>query len=202
MIAHAPGYLGVLATLEERVRFARRRFGHYDVIDFLVVLLGYAISGERTLEAFYESLRPFAVLFMALGWRENAFPIARRSPAFSQPLSKLPSRHCAQYFSKTCSLGLWRSRKKREGCGTGKEGVGWCSMWMARWPGCPPTRFAIYPRSATGTTPVGRGLCFRLHGAQAGRDGQNSDDRAPGSHASMGWHLCGDSGSWQRRLPR
>jgi hypothetical protein len=29
----------------------RRRFGHYDVLDFLAVLFGYAISGKRTLEA-------------------------------------------------------------------------------------------------------------------------------------------------------
>src|SRR5260370_20513870 len=40
---------GVLTKISERVCFARRRFGHYDVIDFLVVLFGYAISGERTL---------------------------------------------------------------------------------------------------------------------------------------------------------
>jgi hypothetical protein len=53
------------------VRFARRRFGHYDLIDFTVVLLGYAISGERTLEALYASLHPFAVPFMALFGREH-----------------------------------------------------------------------------------------------------------------------------------
>jgi hypothetical protein len=47
---------GVLAAIDERVRFARRRFGRYEVIDFLAVLFGYAISGERTLEAFYERL--------------------------------------------------------------------------------------------------------------------------------------------------
>jgi hypothetical protein len=57
---------GVLAKISERVRFARRRFGHYEVIDFLAVLFGYAISGECTLEAFYERLRPFAAPFMAL----------------------------------------------------------------------------------------------------------------------------------------
>src|SRR6266704_1588313 len=39
---------GVLTKISERVRFARRRFGHYDVIDFLAILFGYAISGERT----------------------------------------------------------------------------------------------------------------------------------------------------------
>jgi hypothetical protein len=69
--AHALRHLGVLATIEERVRFARRRFGHYDLIDFVVVLLGYAISGEGTLEAFYESLQPFAAAFMALFGRER-----------------------------------------------------------------------------------------------------------------------------------
>ena len=71
VIAHALRRLGVLATIEERVRFARRRFGHYDVIDFVVVLLGYARSSERTLEAFYERVQPFAAPFMALFGRER-----------------------------------------------------------------------------------------------------------------------------------
>src|SRR2546421_10777233 len=61
----------VLSAIEEQVRFARRRFGHYEVIDFVAVLLGYAISGERTLEAFYEHLHPFAAVFMALFGRER-----------------------------------------------------------------------------------------------------------------------------------
>jgi hypothetical protein len=62
---------GILATINERVRFARRRFGHYDLIDFVIVLLGYAISGEGTLETFYERVQPFAVPFMALFGRER-----------------------------------------------------------------------------------------------------------------------------------
>jgi hypothetical protein len=57
VIAHTLRRLNVLATIEERVRFARRRFGHYGVIDFVVVLPGYAISGERA--------HPFAIPFMA-----------------------------------------------------------------------------------------------------------------------------------------
>jgi hypothetical protein len=71
VVAYALQHLGVLATIEERVRFARRRLGHYDLVDFVVVLLGYAVSGERTMEAFYESLQPFAVPFMALFGRER-----------------------------------------------------------------------------------------------------------------------------------
>ena len=62
---------GALNKINELVRFARRRFGHYDVIDFLAVLFGYAGSSERTLEEFYQRLHPFAVPFMALFERER-----------------------------------------------------------------------------------------------------------------------------------
>lgn len=62
---------GVLAEISEQVRFARRRFGRYEVIDFLAVLFGYAVSGERTLEAFYERLQPWESTFMALFGRER-----------------------------------------------------------------------------------------------------------------------------------
>src|SRR5436853_3167620 len=61
----------VLATISEQVRFARRRFGRYEVIDFLAVLFGYAISGERTLEGFYERLQPWESAFMALFGRDR-----------------------------------------------------------------------------------------------------------------------------------
>src|SRR5438445_748026 len=71
LIAHYLKRLGVLVAIEEHVRFARRRFGHYDLIDFVAVLLGYAISGERTLETFYERVQPFANAFMALFGRER-----------------------------------------------------------------------------------------------------------------------------------
>ncbi len=70
MAAHLRTH-GVLDKISERVRFARRRFGRYEVIDFLAVLFGYAISGERTLEAFYAQLQPFAVPFMALFERDQ-----------------------------------------------------------------------------------------------------------------------------------
>src|SRR5690348_14218971 len=62
---------GILNKINEQVRFARKRFGRYELIDFLAVLFGYAISGERTLEEFYESLQPFAVPFMTLFERDR-----------------------------------------------------------------------------------------------------------------------------------
>ncbi|GCF11651.1 hypothetical protein KDI_52150 [Dictyobacter arantiisoli] len=71
LIIHHLHRQGVLAGIEEQVRFARQRFGHYDVIDFVAVLFGYAISGERTLEAFYERIAPWASPFMALFGRDR-----------------------------------------------------------------------------------------------------------------------------------
>ena len=62
---------GVLSAISGQVRLARRRFGHDEVIDFLAVLFGYARSFERTREAFYEQLLPFAQPFMALFERER-----------------------------------------------------------------------------------------------------------------------------------
>jgi hypothetical protein len=44
----------------------RARMPHYDLIDFVVVLIGSGLSGEPTLHAFYEQLAPFAKPFMAL----------------------------------------------------------------------------------------------------------------------------------------
>jgi len=79
----------VLAKISERVRFARRRFGRYEVIDFLAVLFGYAISGERTLEAFYERLQPFAVPFMALFDRDQ-LPARSTLSRFLAALTEAP----------------------------------------------------------------------------------------------------------------
>jgi hypothetical protein len=71
LLVHHLRKQGVLSAITEQVRFARRRFGRYKVIDFVAVLFGYAISGERTLEAFYESLQPFATALVALFGRER-----------------------------------------------------------------------------------------------------------------------------------
>src|SRR6266699_3487427 len=69
--AQVLAHVGILKTIQTQVQFARARFGTYDTIDFVVVLLGYALSGERTLHAFYERLSPFAEVFMALFERDR-----------------------------------------------------------------------------------------------------------------------------------
>jgi hypothetical protein len=70
-VAQVLEHVGILKAIQEQVQFARARFGHYDLIDFAVVLIGYALSGEPTLLAFYERLLPFAEPFMALFGRDQ-----------------------------------------------------------------------------------------------------------------------------------
>jgi hypothetical protein len=89
MIARFLQQQGVLAAIAERVRFARRPFGRYEVIDFVAVLFGYAISGERTLEAFYQHVQPFATAFMALFGRER-LPARSTLSRFLWALTKEP----------------------------------------------------------------------------------------------------------------
>jgi len=109
--AHYLGQVGVLALIEEQVRFARRRFGHYDVIDFVVVLLGYAISGERTLEAFYERVQPFAVPFMALFGRER-LPHRSTLSRFLAALGHAPIEALRTVFLEDlCSRSLEKGEK-------------------------------------------------------------------------------------------
>src|SRR3989441_3685148 len=64
---------GLLEAFAHQVRLVRGRFGTYEPIDFLALLIGYAISGERTLADFFERVEPFETAFMALFGR-NGLP--------------------------------------------------------------------------------------------------------------------------------
>jgi len=66
VFAHCLTHEGILKAIQERVRFARARMGTYELIDFAAVVIGYVLSGEPTLQAFYERLTPFAEPFMSL----------------------------------------------------------------------------------------------------------------------------------------
>jgi hypothetical protein len=113
---------GILNKIAERVRFARRRFGHYDVLDFLAVLFGYAISGERTLEAFYEVVHPFASAFMALFGRTR-LPAASTLSRFLAALPAEPVEALRNLFledllarrlsTEEQSAGLWDRQGNR-----------------------------------------------------------------------------------------
>ena len=80
---------GILKALAEGVRFARARFGRYDLIDFVAVLIGYVLSGEPTLLAFYERLAPFAEPFMSLFGR-NQLPHRSTLSRFLAALDQTP----------------------------------------------------------------------------------------------------------------
>ena len=62
---------GLLDAFAHQVRLVRGHFGRYEPIDFLALLVGYAISGERTLADFFERLAPFGPAFMALFGRAS-----------------------------------------------------------------------------------------------------------------------------------
>jgi hypothetical protein len=67
-------YLEKKALVEafaQQVRLVRGHCGTYEPIDFLALLIGYAISGERTLADFFERLAPFGTAFMALFGRKS-----------------------------------------------------------------------------------------------------------------------------------
>ena len=48
MVARHLAATGLLDAFAHQVRLVRGRFGAYEPIDFLALLFGYAISGERT----------------------------------------------------------------------------------------------------------------------------------------------------------
>jgi hypothetical protein len=80
--------MGILKAIQEQVRLARARLGTYDLIDFVAVLIGYAVSSESTLKTFYERLAPFAEPFMALFGRKqlpHRSTLSRFVAALDQP---------------------------------------------------------------------------------------------------------------------
>jgi hypothetical protein len=88
IVAHAFQQYGLLKAIEERVRFVRARMGKYELIDFVAMLIGYAVSGERTMQAFCERVQPFAPAFMALFGRAdfpNPATLSRYLAVLDQP---------------------------------------------------------------------------------------------------------------------
>ena len=76
MIARHLATEGQLEAFAHQVRLVRGRFRTYEPIDFLALLIGYAISGERTLADFFERVEPFESAFMALFGRRCLLSVA------------------------------------------------------------------------------------------------------------------------------
>jgi len=60
-----------MSAFPHQIRLVRGHFSHYEPSDFLVLLIGSAISAERTLADFFERLAPFGAAFMALFGRAD-----------------------------------------------------------------------------------------------------------------------------------
>jgi hypothetical protein len=88
VVSHYLKSLGLLEKIASEVRFSRKRVGTYDTIDFVCVLIGYALSGEATLKEFYEHLKPLGTTFMSLFGRNelpSRYALSRYLSAIDQP---------------------------------------------------------------------------------------------------------------------
>src|SRR2546428_522787 len=106
LIAHYLKRLGVLSAIEERVRFARRRFAHYDLIDFVAVFPGFCPS-LRTDLRHSAACWEFAPLAIA---GASAARSCGRAPLFCKPIltsgwpplapraTETIEGHCAAHF--------------------------------------------------------------------------------------------------------
>jgi len=117
-VAHILTQTGIISTLEKHVQFARARFGTYDTIDFVIVLLSYALSGEPTIAAFYDRLAPFSHDVPALFHRHH-FPSRSALSRFlaaldEQTVEALRTQFLHDLFERATPFsspgGLWDRR--------------------------------------------------------------------------------------------
>jgi len=157
---------GVLNAITQQVRFARRRFGRYEVIDFVAVLFGYAISGEGTLEAFYQAVQPWEEPFMALFDREK---LPSRS-ALSRFLASVSFEAIEALRSLFLADLLARPLDKERHTGQLVDRAGNAHVVFdldGTLASRSTTRCATDRRTACTTAPLQPGLCSGLHRAQA-----------------------------------
>lgn len=62
---------GLGDRLYQQVRLERGHMGRYLVLDFVLVLLAYALSGEPSVQTFYQHLQPVAPMLMAVWGRQH-----------------------------------------------------------------------------------------------------------------------------------
>lgn len=120
-VAHMLSQTGIISALEEQVQFARARFGTYDTIDFVIVLVSYALSGEPTLAAFYDRLAPFADDVAALFHRQrlpSRSALSRFLAALDEKtLEALRTQFLSDLFERAIPFsspgGLWDRRSQQ-----------------------------------------------------------------------------------------
>jgi len=185
---------GLLEAFAQQVRLVRGRFGTYEPIDFLALLIGYAISGERTLADFFERVEPFETAFMAL--------FGRRCLPHRSSLSRFLAdvdRPCLEAFRTLFQQHTF--------------GEGWTSETIGGIFDRQGRRYLVFDVDATRqaarqralpcdpTLPAakrrrGCGLCSWLPRTQARGGGAHAHCSASDAHAPMGRDVCGQ-GQWR-----
>lgn len=194
VVAQVLKHTGLLKAIQERVRFARARFGTYDTIDFVVVLLGSALSGERTLTASYTRLLPFADAFMALFERKCLPDRSTRSRFLAAldtaTVEALRTLFLADLVTRTPfpSPGGLSDRLGKQWWLVDVDGTKHAARQRAL---PPPAERPPCPSSSARP-----GLRSRLHGMQAGGSRENADHRLTALDASMDRHLL-RRGQWE-----
>jgi hypothetical protein len=121
LIAQYLSQRGGLAALSQQGQLGRVRVGQYEVIDSLVLLFGYASSGERTLQEFFPRLAPFAMPFMALLGRSelpHRSSLSRFLAAVDRPCLEAFrtqfEKTFGQAWSKETIGGVWDRQGQRQ----------------------------------------------------------------------------------------
>src|SRR5436853_4400982 len=112
---------GLFEAFAQQVRLVRGRFGSYEPIDFLALLIGYAISGERRLPDFFERVEPFEVAFMALFGRRclphrsslSRFLADVDRPCFEAFRTLFQQQSFAEGWTSESIGGLWDRQGRR-----------------------------------------------------------------------------------------
>jgi len=154
----------------------------------VAVLLGYAISGERTLEAFYERLHPFATAFMALFGRER-LPARSTLSRFLAALSAEPVEALRKLFLADL-VARQLSKEEQAGGLWDRQGRQWMvfdvdgTREAARQRALPKTSDRPLPQRRL------RPLCAAfLHRAQARRSRAYAHHGPPCAHSSIARHV-------------
>src|SRR5947209_15413897 len=184
-------HTGILKKIQDQVRFARARFGQYDLIDFVVVLIGYMVSGEPTLLAFYERLAPWASPFMALFGRKqlpHRSTLSRFLAALDQTsVEALRSLFQHDLLARHPFASAFRlvrpDGKTVDGGRCGRDPTS-----------RPPTCAAATGVAARPSSPFRGCLRAGLSGAQTGRSSAHPHGHAPSAYASVSGH-----GWWARQ---
>jgi hypothetical protein len=79
---------GLLRQLQQQVRVSRGRMGNYEVCDFVLLLLAYAVSGVESLKLFFEQLASVKSVLMSV-WERAECPVASTLSRFLADVDEL-----------------------------------------------------------------------------------------------------------------